>query len=131
MGVAGRDPMAAGSGTEDHRGVDHVVATCHAQELPRGTGSMVVQADDGAGARSEEPGEVGLAPPVSPHLADDAGGDAQPFAAFSGPGHKRDRPALTSLERDERSGVEGDPYRQPASPSIRSRSASVRPDFRR
>lgn len=126
VGVTRCDPVIARSGAKHHRGVDHVAAPGDTEELPRGTSLTIVQTDDVTGIRSKEPGKRGLAPPVSPHLADDAGGDAQLFAALSCTCDERYRPPLAALERDQRSGVEGDPYRHPASRSIRSRSESVR-----
>jgi hypothetical protein len=82
---------------QDHRGVDQVVATRDTQELPSGTGFMVVQTDDVTRVRSEEPGKVGLAPPISPHLAEGAGGNAQPFAALPGASHEHGRPTPAVL----------------------------------
>ena len=127
VGVTRCDPVVARSGAKDHRGVDHVIATRDTQALPRGTSSVVIQSDDVTGVRSEEPGKVGLAPPISPQLADDASGNAQLFAAFSRTSDERDRPPLAALERDQRSGVEGDPCLRPSlmQPGLPSREGGL------
>ena len=53
--IARRDPMAAGSCAKDHRRIDHVVAPCDTKKLSRSTSLKVVQADDLAAVRDEQP----------------------------------------------------------------------------
>ena len=90
---------------------------------------LVVEGFDFHGARTEQSRKAGLAAPVSPGSPDGARRNGEHVSELHRTGDERDDPAISSLEGDERAGIQSEPahpLRFPLGSRPRARSAARR-----
>ena len=107
--VGSQHAVATRPGAQDHRGVDDVLGTSHATELPGRSRPGIVKRLDMDGSGTEEACQACLSRPIAPYLSDRPGDRGNLDALLEGPKQNGDGLAIVPFEGDQGSRVQGQP----------------------
>ncbi len=125
-GVGRHDRLTSATSAEHHVGVDHVRRSRRREQPPDSDGIVPIKSDDLGTRIANEPREPGLSSGIADRLGERGGWNGDSRGGLRSPRQQHDDASVVTVERDHRSGIQGDP-RTHAAERFRGRFVDATP----